>query len=83
MKKVFIMFMLVFALSACRDNVLVTEAPQTMQNWKQALELRNAERYELSYHYYALALSSATDEDVIVQLKKEMEDMQRVIKTVR
>ena len=83
MKKIFIMFLFVFVLGACRENIMVAEAPQTMQNWKQALEMRNAERYELAYQYYSLALSSATSENAIVQLKKEMEDMQRVIKAIR
>lgn len=81
MKK--ILFVLMFMLSACKDNVPVAEAPQTMQNWRQAMEMRNAERYELAYHYYSLALSSATNENAVVQLKKEMEDMQRVIRAVR
>ena len=81
MKKIFIL--LVLLLSACKSNITVNEAPQTMQNWKQALEMRNAERYELAYHYYGIALSSATSESAVVQLKKEMEDMQRVIKAIR
>ncbi len=70
-------------MSACRTNVTVAEDSHTLQNWKQAVEMRNSERYELAYHYYSIALSSATSEAGIVQLKKEMEDMQRVIKSVR
>lgn len=81
MKKILII--LVLMLSACKSNVAVLEAPQTMQNWKQAMEMRNAERYELAYHYYGIALSSAINENAIVQLKKEMEDMQRTIKAIR
>jgi len=83
MKKILVMLALVLTLSACRTNITVAEAPQTMQNWQQALEMRNAERYELAYHYYTIALSSATTENAVVQLKKEMEDLQRVIKSVR
>lgn len=74
---------LLFSACIFKSNQIVAEDPFTLSNWKQALELRNQERYELSYHYYSLALSSATSEASIVQIKKEMEDMQRVIRSVR
>lgn len=79
------LFVGMLLVSGCvfKSNQIVAEDPFTMSNWKQALELRNQERYELSYHYYTLALSSATSEAAIVQIKKEMEDMQRVIRSAR
>lgn len=70
-------------LCACGSKQFVAEDPFTLSNWKQALELRNQERYELAYHYYSLALSSATSEASIVQIKKEMEDLQRTIRAAR
>lgn len=79
-------FSCVLLLSACSlhtNNTYVAEDPFTLSNWKQALELRNQERYELSYHYYTIALSSANSNAAIMQIKKEMEDLQRVIHSVR
>lgn len=68
---------------ACASKQFVAEDPFTLSNWKQALELRSQQRYELSFHYYSLALSSATSEAAIVQIKKEMEDLQRTIRAAR
>lgn len=59
------------------------ESPFTVKNWQIALENRNAERYELAYHYYSLALSSARTQPVILRLKSEMEALERTIQAVR
>ncbi len=82
MKKLLICLSLFF-MACGGENIMVAEDNFTLSNWKVAMEMRNAQRYELAYHYYGIALSSATSEPAIVQLKKEMEDMQRVIRAVR
>ncbi len=81
MKKLLIIC--IFLLGACSKNVMVKENSQTLENWRVALEMRNAQRYELAYQYYSLALSSASTQNAIIQLKKEMEDTQRAIKSMR
>ncbi|MDE5682338.1 MAG: hypothetical protein K2I05_08460 [Mailhella sp.] len=74
MKKFFIAFCLF--LSACStSHAYIEESPFTMSNWRIAIENRNAERYELAYQYYSLALSSASTQPVILSLKSEIEDM--------
>ncbi len=81
MKK--LLLILVIFLGACKSSTTVPEGPYTIDNWKVAKELREEERYELAYQYYSIALSSANDVETICQLKKEMEDLQRVIKSIR
>ncbi|HBV41369.1 hypothetical protein JBF11_02970 [Taurinivorans muris] len=82
MKKFFIAFCL--CLSACStSHTYIEESPFTMSNWRIAIENRNAERYELAYQYYSLALSSARTEPVILRLKSEMEALERTIHAMR
>lgn len=82
MKKFFIAFCLF--LSACStSHAYIEESPFTMSNWRIAIENRNAERYELAYQYYSLALSSARTEPVILRLKSEMEALERTIHAMR
>lgn len=82
MKKLFVC--LCFLLSACATrSVYADESPFTVSNWQLAVENRNAERYELAYHYYSIALSSARTQPVILRLKSEMEALERTIQAVR
>ncbi len=82
MKKLFVC--LCFLLSACAaQSVYADESPFTVSNWQLAVENRNAERYELAYHYYSVALSSARTEPVILRIKSEMEALERTIQAVR
>ncbi len=82
MKKILI-FAFIFLVGCGEKNIMVAEDSYTLSNWRLAMEMRNAQRFELANHYYGIALSSASSEAAIVQLKKEMEDMHRVIRTVR
>ena len=69
MKKIFVSLCLL--LGACTTSqAYVGESPYTVSNWRLAIENRNADRYELAYHYYSLALSSARTEAGILKIQK-------------
>ncbi len=82
MKKILVSLCLL--LGACSSSqAYVGESPYTVSNWRLAIENRNADRYELAYHYYSLALSSAKTEAGILKIKSEMEALERVIQATR
>lgn len=71
------------ALIACSKQVNIAESPFTIQNWKIAMENRTAQRYELAYHYYSIALSSAANKDSFNRIQLEMEEVERIMQTQR
>lgn len=85
MKKLVIICCLL--LGACTtsnyDFYSTGESSFTMDNWRLAVENRKAERYELAYHYYSIALSSARAEPAVLKIKSEMESLERTIQAVR
>lgn len=82
MKKLLVL--VCFLLMACSARqTYADESPFTIDNWRIAVENRNAQRYELAYHYYSVALSSARTQAVILRLKSEMEALERTIQAVR
>lgn len=82
MKKLLVSICLL--LAACStQQTYAGESPFTINNWRIAVENRNAQRFELAYQYYAVALSSARTEPVILRIKSEMEALERTIQAVR
>lgn len=72
------------ALAGCgRQVASVPESDEALHNWHQGRTYQAQGRYELAREHYLLALAAARSDDVRDALTREVDVVDRQIKTLR
>ena len=72
------------ALAGCGKQVAsVPESDEALHNWHQGRTYQAQGRYELAREHYLLALAAARSDDVRDALAREVDVVDRQIKTLR